>query len=119
MTSAIRPIAHPSDDEDNEDDFNVNNIDWEAATWDIQNRVSRAVGTARREARHFREFFGTRIKAVETKHLLWSLYFLKVYPKQGPGCSVVGGCTGTVDPKTLGSVFGRSSEPSLSLSTKW
>jgi hypothetical protein len=22
------------------------------------------------------------------KHLLWALYFLKIYPKQSPGCSV-------------------------------
>jgi hypothetical protein len=25
---------------------------------------------------------------------------MKVYPKQGPGCSVVGASAGTVDPKT-------------------
>ena len=70
MTSAIRPIAHPPDDEDDDDDFDVNDIDWEAAARDIQNRVSRAVGTAGREARHFREFFGTRVEAVET---VWNL----------------------------------------------
>ena len=35
------------------------------------------------------------------KHLLWSLYFLKVYPREGPGCSTVGGSGGAVDPKTL------------------
>ena len=35
------------------------------------------------------------------KHLLWMLYFLKVYPKQSPGCSVVGASSGAVDPKTF------------------
>ena len=34
------------------------------------------------------------------KHLLWTLYFLKVYPKQSPGCSTVGTSKGAVDPKT-------------------
>ena len=70
-----------------------------------------------REVRLFREFFGTSVRVVETvwefinrdelrptggrpEHLLWALYFLKVYPKQGPGCSVVGASNGAVDPKT-------------------
>jgi hypothetical protein len=35
------------------------------------------------------------------KHLLWTLYFLKVYPREGPGCSAVGGSGCAVDPKTL------------------
>ena len=34
------------------------------------------------------------------KHLLWALHFLKVYPKQGPGCSTAGASNGAVDPKT-------------------
>ena len=33
-------------------------------------------------------------------HLLWALYFMKVDPKQGPGCAVVGASHGAVDPKT-------------------
>ncbi len=33
------------------------------------------------------------------EHLLWALYFMKVYPKQGPGCSVIGASAGAVDPK--------------------
>jgi hypothetical protein len=28
------------------------------------------------------------------------LHFLKVYPKQGPGCLVVGMSAGTINPKT-------------------
>jgi hypothetical protein len=34
------------------------------------------------------------------EHLLWALYFMKVYPKQGPGCLVIGASAGAVDPKT-------------------
>ena len=35
------------------------------------------------------------------KHLLWTLYFLKVYPREAAGCSAVGGGGGAIDPKTL------------------
>jgi hypothetical protein len=35
------------------------------------------------------------------KHLLWALHFMKVYPKQCPGCSAVGASDSAVDPKTL------------------
>ena len=69
------------------------------------------------ETRLFREFFGTSVRVVEIvwelinrdelrpmggrpEHLLWALYFLKVYPKQGPGCSTVGASNGAVNPKT-------------------
>ncbi len=34
------------------------------------------------------------------EHLLWALYFMKVYPKQGPSCLVLGTSAGNVDPKT-------------------
>jgi hypothetical protein len=34
------------------------------------------------------------------EYLLWALYFMKVYPKQGPGCLDVGASAGAVDPKT-------------------
>ena len=34
------------------------------------------------------------------KHLLWALHFLKVYPKQSPGCSAVGASAGAIDTKT-------------------
>ena len=37
----------------------------------------------------------------EPKHLLWTLYFLKCYPKEGPGCAAVGGSKGAIDPKTM------------------
>jgi hypothetical protein len=37
----------------------------------------------------------------EIKHLLWTLHFLKAYPKQATICSTVGGSTGAIDPKTF------------------
>ncbi len=67
---------------------------------------------------HFRVFFGTGPFVVaklwilmaehdviplegEIKHLLWTLYFLKAYPRQAAVCSTVGGSTGAIDPKML------------------
>ncbi len=44
---------------------------------------------------------GLRPEKSRPKHVLWALYFLKVYPKQSPGCLVVGASTGTVDPRTM------------------
>ncbi len=44
---------------------------------------------------------GLRPKKSKPKHLLWTLYFLKVYPREAPGCSAVGGSKGAIDPKTL------------------
>jgi len=41
-----------------------------------------------------------RSKGGRPEHLLWTLHFLKVYPKQGPGCSTVGASNGAIDPKT-------------------
>jgi hypothetical protein len=84
----------------------------------IQNRTSRCIVAAGMEDRHFCKFFGINMSIVSMvwdmlvvsglcpekshpKHLLWALYFLKVYPKQSPGCLVVGASTGTVDPKTM------------------
>jgi hypothetical protein len=86
------------------------------AARDIENRVGR-IGSDVVEYRNFREFFGASPEVVRIlwnlldkhdllpekckfKHLLWALFF-KVYPKQGPACSVVGGSNGAVDPKTL------------------
>ncbi len=40
-------------------------------------------------------------KKSKPKHLLWTLYFLKVYTREAPGCSTVGGSKGAIDPKTL------------------
>lgn len=89
-----------------------------AVARDIQNRLSRRVGAESMERRCFREFFGTSISIAclvwhlllehnrlpengEIKHLLWTLFFLKVYPKQGPACSVVGASKGAINPKTF------------------
>jgi hypothetical protein len=91
--------------------------DFEASAREIQNRASHRVGAATTETRHFREFFGTSVLVVEKtwellerasllpeggcpKHLLWAFHFMKVYPKQSPGCSAVGASAGAVNPKT-------------------
>jgi len=120
-------VAASSDDSDDgsddDDDDDNNDRDTEEAVFlrdarDIQNRTSRCVGTAAMEDRRFRGLFGARIEIVlkvwsmlledglrpkksKPKHLLWTLYFLKVYPREAPGCSAVGGSKGAIDPKTL------------------
>jgi hypothetical protein len=88
------------------------------AARDIMNRTARNVGSAAMEDCRFRSFFGARYDIVkmvwdmlgegglrpekcEPKHLLWALYFLKVYPREAPGCAAVGGSKGAIDPKTM------------------
>jgi len=85
---------------------------------DTQNKAGRPIGSAGTEDRHFRGFFGAspfvvaklwllmaHLDLIPTegniKHLLWTLHFLKVYPRQANVCSTVGGSTGAIDPKTL------------------
>jgi hypothetical protein len=97
--------------------------DFEALARNIQNRASRHVGTATTEARHFHEFFGTSLLVVKKtwellerdsllpeggrpKHLLWTLHFMKVYPKQ-------------LTPRPTASGCGRSLTPSPIWSTQW
>jgi hypothetical protein len=117
--------AEPEESDDlvvssDDDDNNVNNdVDEDIffAAWDIQNRMSRNAGTAAMEHRRFRELFGASIDIVlqvwhmmddggflpektKPKHLLWTLYFMKVYPQEAPTCSTVGGSGGAFDPKT-------------------
>lgn len=106
------------DDDAYDDDYDDLENEFFLAARDIQNRMSRNVGTAQMEDRRFRELYGARMEIVvhlwvmmddddllppksKPKHLLWTLFFLKVYPREGPGCSAVGGLGGAVDPKTL------------------
>ncbi len=35
------------------------------------------------------------------KHLLWALYFMKVYPTELSTCSILGSSCGAIDPKTM------------------
>ena len=107
-----------SDDSDDDDDGDTEEAMFLRDARDIQNRTSRCVGTAAMEDRRFRSLFGARIEIVlkvwlmlgkdglrpkksKPKHLLWTLYFLKVYPREAPGCSAVGGSKGAIDPKTF------------------
>ncbi len=109
-----------SDDDNKTSKDNNETVDtmFFCAARDIMNRVRPKVGMAAREDRCFREHFGVPFAIVrmvwdmleeggllpkkgEPKHLLWALYFLKCYPKEGPGCTVVGGLKGAMDPKTM------------------
>jgi hypothetical protein len=100
--------------EDKETDADV--FFWEAQV--IMNQSNKKIGTAAMKECRFRSFFGAqkeivlkvrgmlgegglRPKNSEPKHLLWALYFLKVYTREGPGCSAVGGSKGTINPKTM------------------
>jgi hypothetical protein len=70
------------------------------------------------ETPHFHSYFGTSKKVVmhlwhllanhnllpgkaKKKHLLWALYFMKVYPTDPSTCLVLGGSCGAIDPKTM------------------
>ena len=93
-------------------------VDFLLVGKDIQNKAGRPIGSAGTEDRHFREFFGAGPFVVailwnmmayqdfipplgEIKHLLWTLHFLKAYPRQATVCSTVGGSSGAIDPKTF------------------
>ncbi len=105
-------------DDDTSDNDGGDNAVFFCATRDIMNRVGRKVGTAAREDHRFREHFGAPFAIVrmvwdmlveggllpkkgEPKHLLWTLYFLKCYQKEGPGYAAVGASKGAIDPKTM------------------
>jgi len=109
-----------SDYDDNDDNEEGETLDdaFHSAVRDIMSRASRKVGLAAREDRRFREHFGAPFAIVrmvwdmlveggllpkkgKPKHLLWMLYFLKCYPKESPGCAVVGGSRGAIDPETM------------------
>jgi hypothetical protein len=85
---------------------------------EIQNKSGHSIRLDAMEDRAFGEFFGTTANCVSknrghlsqrdlvpiegsAKKLLWSLYFIRAYPKQGITCAVVGGLAGAIDPKTL------------------
>jgi hypothetical protein len=99
---------------------------------EIQNWTTHWFGLVSTEAWLFRKYFGMSKRVIEIlwemlvrnsllpedglpKHLLWALYFLKVYPKQGPGCVVVGTSNGAVDLKTHRKWVWASSRPSWRL----
>jgi len=109
-----------SDDDDDDNDEEGETLDdaFHCVARDIMNRASWKVGSAAREDRRSRKHFGAPFAIVrmvwdmlveggllpekgKPKHLLWMLYFLKCYPKESPGCAVVGGSRGAIDPKTM------------------
>jgi hypothetical protein len=85
---------------------------------DIMNQMSQKVGTDAKEDLQFRSFFGARMEISlmlwdmlgegslrpmksRPKHLLWAMFFFKVYPREGSRCSAVDGLKGAIDPKTM------------------
>jgi len=110
--------SNDNDDNNDNDDGDTEEAEFLCDARDIQNRMFRCVGTAPMEDRRFHGLFGACIeiflkvwlmlwedglcpKKSKLKHLLWKLYFLKVYPREAPGCSAVDGLKGAVNPKTL------------------
>jgi hypothetical protein len=86
-----------NDDKDEETDADV--FFW--AAQEIMNWSNKKIGTATMEERQFCSFFGIQKEIIlkvwgmlgegglhpensEPKHLLWALYFLKVYPRRAP-----------------------------------
>jgi hypothetical protein len=86
--------------------------------WDMQNRGSQCIRAKVVGDRLFKEYFGVSVTIIlvkwnlldehdlipekgEIKHHLWALVFLKVYPKQGLMCFLVGRTKGAIDPKTF------------------
>ena len=85
---------------------------------DNQNKSGRSNGSSLMEQRTFREFFGTTAVIVSklwsflsqrdmipeegtTNHIMWVLFFMRAYPKEGVTCATIGGSGSAVDPKTL------------------
>ena len=83
---------------------------------DLQNRTGDSLAAEATEDRRFREYFGvsalTALSAWQLLqdfipedamlvHLLWALYFMKVYPKEGTACATAGGGGGAINSKTL------------------
>ncbi len=89
---------------------------WDAQ--EIMNRTSKKVGTGAIEDHRFHSFFCAWIEIALMvwdmlgegglhpnkscpKYLLWMLYVLKLYLREGPRCSAVGGLKGAINPKTM------------------
>ena len=85
---------------------------------DLQNRNGQYMGADATKDHQFHAFFGCGAEVVFTElnllgkymllpeeaaivHLLWALFFTKVYPTKEPACATTGGCSGSIDPKTL------------------
>jgi hypothetical protein len=112
-----------SDDVSNSDASNNDNKEKEEdvfcwATREIMNRMSKKLGMATMEDCRFHSFFGVwkviakmvwdmlwegslHPEKSKPNHLLWAFYFLKVYPREGPGYSAVGGSKGAINPKIM------------------
>jgi len=85
---------------------------------EIQNRYQLKLGTGMSESIKFQSYFGcgeevavilwTMLDAysllpdgAQILHLLWALFFMKVYPTESIGCAAAGGRGHAIDPKTF------------------
>jgi hypothetical protein len=114
-------IDYTSNDikDDNTSNDNTSNVNvFLMDAWYIMNRASRKIGMVAVEDCRFHNFFCAWKEIVKMvwdmlgegslypenskpKHLLWALYFLKVYLREGPRCCAVGGLKGAINPKTM------------------
>ena len=115
----MAPIEDNNDETEEEDSFDSKATapDFMPNAWDIMNKFPCPDAAALTKICSFRETFGMRLPIVSKvwlmlweenllpegggpKHLLWALYFLKVYPLQAPGCAAVGTSGGAINLKT-------------------
>ncbi len=84
-------VAMVYDDESiNSIKFNKEPQNFADIAWNIQNQVSRCIGLELKEARLFREIFGTRMRVVK---ILWELIVWdKLRPRGGGAQSICSGC---------------------------
>jgi hypothetical protein len=115
----VSDVFYDMTNKDDDDDYVSNNenkeTDADMFFWVAQNRLNKKIGTDAMEDCQFRSLFGARQDIVEMvwgmlgkgglhpeksepKHLLWALYFMKVYPRESPKCFTVGGSKGAIDP---------------------
>ena len=85
---------------------------------EVQNRSGQKLCVEGTEDRRFREYFGGSVHTAinawkllndhnkldegsEVSHMLWSMYFMKCYPRTQEACAAAGAAdSGAVDPKT-------------------
>ena len=92
--------------------------DFYIIVWELQNQSGKRIGSNLSEENWFHSFFGASATTAlqvwnllnkfhylhheaQILHLLWTLFFMKVYPSQNVACATAGGWGGAIDPKTL------------------
>ena len=116
--NSVSPLPLLASGNDGSNGKEMKDATFHRAVREIMNQAGRRVGTAAMEDRRSRSLFGALFEIVhmvwdmlgegslhpeknKPKHLLWTLYFLKVYPREGLGCTAIGMSRGAVDPSTM------------------